>query len=70
MIANAKIETVFTGFFSKRGIVFLTKASLNTILLLWINKRQYKTKRESEEKGDKSETELKPWSKRSKDYGK
>ena len=70
MIANAKIETVFTGFFSKSDIVFLTKASLNTILLLWINKKQYKTKRGSEEKGSKSETELKPWSKRSKDYGK
>ena len=70
MIANAKIETVFTGFFSKRDIVFLTKASLNTILLLCINKRQYKTKRESEEKGGQSETKLKPWSKRSKDYGK
>ena len=70
MIANAKIETVFTGFFSKRDIVFLKKASLNTSLLLWINKKQHKTKRESEEKGGKSETELKPWSKRSKDYGK
>ena len=43
---------------------------MNTSLLLWINKKHYKTKRETEEKGGKSETELKPRSKRSKDYGK
>ena len=70
MIANAKIETVFTGFFFKKRYSFLTQSSLNTSLLLWISKKQYKTKRKSEEKGGKSETELKPWSKRLKDYGK
>ena len=70
MIANAKIETVFTGVFFKNRYSFLTKSNLNTSLLLWISKKQYKTERESEEKGGKSETELKPRSKRSKDCGK
>ena len=48
----------------------MKKVSLKTSLSLWINNKRYKTKREAEEKGGKSETELKPRSKRSKDYGK
>ena len=43
---------------------------MNTSLLLCIHKKHYKTKRETEQKGGKSETELKLRSKKSKDYGK
>ena len=48
----------------------MKKVSLKTSLSLWINKKQYKTKREAEDKGSKRKTELKPRSKMSKDYGK
>ena len=51
-----KFKRYSQGFF-KKEIFFLRKASLNTSLLLWINNKQYKTKREAEEKGGKSETE-------------
>ena len=41
--------------FQKEQYSFSRKA--NTSLLLWTNKKHYKTKREAEEKGGKSETE-------------
>ena len=53
MIVNAKIEMVFTGFFCKKRYSFLTKASLNTSLSLWIqeaiqNKKRIRRERRQE----------------------